>query len=44
MWVKISDGKLVEGYNHFDFIGLWAQLDLLPNDTFEQGLKGNKIR
>ncbi|WP_419901407.1 ester cyclase [Kiloniella sp.] len=44
MWVKTRDGKLIEGYNHFDFIGLLAQLGLLPNDTFEQGLKGCKVK
>src|SRR5687767_11393911 len=28
--VRIADGKLTEAYNHWDFMGLYAQLGLLP--------------
>ncbi len=44
VWIRTGDGKLIEGYNHFDFMGLWAQLGYLPHDCFEQGLSGCKIR
>lgn len=43
IWVRTGDGKLLEGYNHFDFMGLWAQLGYLPDDSFEQGLSGCKV-
>jgi len=43
VWVRIENNQIQEGYNHFDFIGLYAQLGLLPEDTFEQGLQGFKI-
>jgi hypothetical protein len=41
--VKIVDGKLTEAYNHWDFMGLYSQLGLLPGETFEKGLSGKKI-
>jgi hypothetical protein len=40
---RIADGKIHEAYNHFDFIGLFAQLGLLPGDTFERCLAGQRI-
>ncbi|MGI9319380.1 MAG: ester cyclase [bacterium] len=40
--VRIEGDKIVEGYNYFDFLGLWMQLGLLPADTFERGLTGQK--
>jgi len=43
-WIRVGDGKILEGYDHFDFMGLWAQLELLPQDCFEQGLSGQKIK
>ena len=27
---RIAEGKILEGYNHFDFIGLFTQMGLLP--------------
>jgi hypothetical protein len=27
---KIVDGKIIDAYNHFDFMGLFEQCDLLP--------------
>ncbi|MBL4789201.1 MAG: ester cyclase [Kordiimonadaceae bacterium] len=41
--VKISDGKILEGYNHWDFMSLWDQLGYLPGDSFAKGLQGQKI-
>lgn len=40
---RVADGIFVEGYNHFDAIGLYEQLDLLPPSTFEICLMGEKI-
>ncbi|MFV2052942.1 ester cyclase [Aliiroseovarius sp. YM-037] len=40
---KIADGVLVESYNHFDSIGLFEQLGLLPESTFEICLMGEPI-
>jgi hypothetical protein len=41
--LKIVDGKLVEGHNHFDFMGLYEQLGLLPADSFGTCLTGCRI-
>ena len=41
--VRIVDGKLMEAYNHWDFLGLFSQLELLPGETFERALSGEKI-
>jgi|SRR5215216_168975 len=41
--VRIVDGKLTEAYNHWDFLGLFSQLELLPRDTFERALSGKKV-
>lgn len=42
-WIRVADGKILEGYDHFDFLGLWAQLGFLPRNSFEQGLMGQRI-
>ena len=41
--IRISDGKLIEAYNHWDFIGIFSQLGLLPADTFARALGGESI-
>jgi SnoaL-like polyketide cyclase len=41
--IKIKNGQLVEAYNHWDFIGLFVGLGLLPSTAFEKGLSGEKI-
>ncbi len=41
--VRIADGKIMEGYNHWDFLGLFSQLGLLPDATFETALSGNQV-
>ena len=41
--VRIEDGKLIEAYNHWDFLGLFVRLGLLPSKAFEKGLSGQKI-
>ncbi len=43
VWIRREAGKIVEAYNHFDFMGLWSQLGLLPEDALEQGLTGQKV-
>src|SRR5690242_15720413 len=41
--VRIVEGKITEAYNFWDFLGLFGQLGLLPQDSFEQALSGNRI-
>ena len=41
--VKITEGKLRGGFEHWDFMGLWDQLGLLPGETFGKCLHGQKI-
>ena len=40
---RILDAKVIEAYNHWDFLGMFGQLGLLPADTFEKALSGAKI-
>lgn len=37
---RIADGKILEAYNHFDFLGLFTQLGLLPPDVLVRCLAG----
>lgn len=41
--VRIADGKLTEAYNHWDFLGLFSQLGLLPSGTFGRAISGEKV-
>ena len=41
--IRISEGKLMEAYNHWDFIGMFSQLGLLPTNTFVRALGGEKV-
>jgi hypothetical protein len=43
IWAKIVDGKILDAYNHFDFMGLFEQCDLLPQKSFESCLSCEKI-
>ena len=43
LMVRIVDGKLTEADNHWDFLGLYCQLGLLPTNTFERALSGEKL-
>ena len=40
---RIKDGKIVEAYNHFDFLTLFEQLGLLPEHTLALCLAGETI-
>jgi hypothetical protein len=37
---RVEGGRLLEAYNHFDFLGLFAQLGLLPEDVLGRCLAG----
>jgi hypothetical protein len=41
--VKVVNGKITEAYNHFDFLGLFGQLGLLPGNALQTGLAGERI-
>lgn len=41
--VRIDGGKIQVAYNNFDFLSMWAQTGLLPFDSFEQALNGQKV-
>ena len=40
--MRIEDGKIQHCENHFEFLDLFAQLGLLPEDTFAKALSGQK--
>lgn len=41
--IRIANGRLMEAYNHWDFLGMFCQLGLLPEGTFEKALGGEKV-
>ena len=43
VFFRVKDGLIQEGYDHFDFMGLWEQMGYLPLDCFEKGLCGQRI-
>lgn len=43
MWFRIADGKIAEVYNHWDYLGLFESMKLLPRHSLERGLRGEKI-
>lgn len=40
---RVVDGKVHESYNHFDFIGFFSQVGLLPPDTFQRCMSGQPV-
>ncbi len=41
--VKMREGKILYAENYFDFLTLYENLGLLPKNTFEKCLSGQKI-
>ncbi len=41
--MRVDNGKIVEVYNHFDFLSFFEQLGLLPEATLMVCLSGEKI-
>jgi len=41
--LKIEGGKLIEGYNSLDFMSLFGQLGLLPENSFATCFGGDRI-
>ncbi|MDJ0827161.1 MAG: nuclear transport factor 2 family protein [Rhodobacter sp.] len=41
--VRIADEKLAEAYNSVDFIAMFEQLGLLPENTFARCLSGQRV-
>lgn len=40
---RLEDGRLAEAYNHWDFISLFQQLELVPANCFERCLCGEAV-
>lgn len=40
---RFADGKILMAYNHWDFIGLFQQLGLMPDDAMARCLGGERI-
>ncbi len=40
---RFQDGKIVEAYNHFDYVSLLEQMELLPADTIPICLTGQRL-
>ena len=43
MWFRLTDGKIAEVYNHWDYLGLFERMHPLPSNALEKGLRGEKI-
>ncbi|SIO26428.1 SnoaL-like domain-containing protein [Rhodovulum sp. ES.010] len=43
LMARYEGDKIVEAYNSFEFIGFFAQLGLLPEDSVAIGMSGQKI-
>lgn len=41
--IRIVDDKILEAYNHWDFLGMFGQLGLLPLTAFETALSGKNV-
>ncbi len=42
-FTKMGDGHLIDAENFFDFMGLFEQLGLMPENSFGKALSGMKI-
>jgi len=42
-WARITDGKIREAQNYFDFLHFFEGLGLLPEDTMSKCLSGTRI-
>ncbi len=40
---RFKDGKIVEAYNHFDYISLLEQMGMLPADTMPICMTGQRL-
>lgn len=43
-WAKVTDGKIREAHNFFDFLNFFEGLELLPDNTMQNCLTGNGWR
>jgi ketosteroid isomerase-like protein len=43
VYARFADGKVLEGYNYFDLMGLFTQLGLLPPDALESCMSGRQV-
>ncbi|MDC0361145.1 ester cyclase [Alphaproteobacteria bacterium] len=43
VYMRLANDQIVEAYNHWDFISLFAELGLLPKDTLMQCLSGKRV-
>jgi predicted ester cyclase len=44
VFARIFDNKIIEGYNHIDFITLFEQLGQLPPDSIGRCLSGEVLK
>ena len=43
IFARVVDDKIVEAYNHFDFMTLFEQLGLMPANSFGSCLSGQRL-
>ncbi len=42
-WARVTDGKIREAHNYWDFLHLFEGLELLPENTLQTCIQGNSI-
>lgn len=42
-WARITEGKIREAYNFFDFLHFFEGLELLPENTMQSCMEGSKV-
>ena len=42
-WARVTDGKIREAQNYFDFLNFFEELGLLPKDTMKACIEGRGI-
>ncbi len=40
LMIRVLDRRIIEAYNHFDMVGFFVQLGLVPKDAMERVLSG----
>ena len=42
-WARVTEGKIREAHNYFDFLHLFEGLDLLPENTMQKCMEGKRV-
>ena len=43
IYARVADGKILEAHNHFDLLGFFTQLGLVPSNTLDCCMSGRPV-